>query len=125
MTGDADPHDPSAVRATMGALDALELVRMPPAALLALVKRSGGHLVAASPDGDRDFRSASYRGPTVVLLGTERTGLTDRMRASCDQLVRIPIQPGVDSLNLAVAGSLLLYEAFFQRATATYPGAQS
>lgn len=119
VVGNADPYDPSAVRATMGALEALELVRMPPAALLALVRRSGAHMLAASPDGEVDFRAASYCGATVLLVGAERTGVSDRMRADCDQLVRIPMAGRVDSLNLAVAGSLILYEAFAQRSLAS------
>jgi RNA methyltransferase, TrmH family len=115
VVGDADPYDPSAVRATMGAFEGLELVRMPPAALVALVRRSGARMLAASPDGAIDYREASYRGATVLLVGAERTGVSERMRAACDQLVRIPMAGGVDSLNLAVAGSLVLYEAFGQR----------
>ena len=48
----------------------------------------------------------------VFLLGNERSGLTETETALCRQLVRIPMVPGMDSLNVAVAGSLLLYEVF-------------
>ncbi len=46
------------------------------------------------------------------MLGNERSGLTQNEQALCQQLVRIPMVSGMDSLNVAVAGSLLLYEVF-------------
>jgi TrmH family RNA methyltransferase len=115
VTGDADLHDPACVRATMGALDALELVRTTPHELVALVRRSRGRLIGAAPDGGRDYRAISYRGPTVVLVGSERSGISDAMRAVLDITGRIPMTGAIDSLNLAVAGSLILYEAYAQR----------
>jgi len=115
VTGDADLHDPACVRATMGALDALELVRITPHELIALTRRSRGRLIGAAPDGARDYRAISYRGPTVVLVGSERSGISDAMRAALDVTVRIPMTRAIDSLNLAVAGSLILYEAYAQR----------
>jgi TrmH family RNA methyltransferase len=111
----ADVYDPACVRATMGALEALELARMTPDALVRLVRRSRAQLVGASPDGGHDFRRARYSGAVVLLVGCERTGLTESMRSACDVLVRIPMAGGIDSLNVAVAGSLLLYEAFSRR----------
>ena len=115
VTGAADIFDPACVRATMGALEALHAVRMTTPALAALVRRSGGRLVAASPRASRDFRTRSYRGATVLHVGSERHGLTPEMERACDEIVRIPMSGCLDSLNLAVAGSLLLYEAYRQR----------
>ncbi len=115
VIGDADVHDPACVRATMGALDALALVRLAPSELVALVRRSGARLIGASPDGQLDFRLSSYTRGTVVLLGSERRGISREMKRACDALVRIPMAGLMDSLNLAVAGSLVLYEAFAQR----------
>jgi TrmH family RNA methyltransferase len=99
----------------MGAIDALQVVRMSTATLALLVRSSGGRIVAASPHGSLDYRAASYRGPTVVHVGSERRGVTDEMKLTCDSLVRIPMVGPMDSLNVAVAGSLLLYEVFRQR----------
>lgn len=115
VTGSADVYDPACVRATMGALEALRLVRMTTPALAALVRHSGGRLVAASPHAPQDFRLGSYRGATVLHVGCERRGLTEEMARECDALVRIPMKGSLDSLNVAVAGSLLLYEAYRQR----------
>lgn len=116
--GDADVYDPACVRATMGALSALDVVRVRDVAELRdLGRRSGARIVGTSPDGRDDFRRASYRGNTIVVVGCERRGITRAMRDACDALVRIPMKSTIDSLNLAVAGSLVLYEAFAQRAT--------
>jgi TrmH family RNA methyltransferase len=115
VTGSADVFDPACVRATMGALDKLRIVRMSTSDLSALVRRSGGRIVAASPRASLDFRAGPYRGATVLHVGSERGGLTREMERACDALVRIPMVGPLDSLNVAVAGSLLLYEVFRQR----------
>ena len=62
-----------------------------------------------------DFRSAEYRRAVVLMLGDERKGLTDGQRKTCREIVRIPMIGSADSLNLAMAGTLMLYEAFRQR----------
>jgi TrmH family RNA methyltransferase len=59
-----------------------------------------------------EYDQVRYTRPTVLLLGNERSGLTDEQRSLCQQIVRIPMVAGADSLNLAVAGSLLLYAVF-------------
>jgi TrmH family RNA methyltransferase len=115
ITGDADVHDPACARAAMGALEALDLARASPSELVCIVRRSGGGLVGASPDAVVDFRRARYRRPTVVVVGEERGGLSETMRRACDDLVRIPMVGRVDSLNLAVAGSLVVYEVSMAR----------
>ena len=56
-----------------------------------------------------------YRRPTVLLLGEERRGLSEAQRAMCGATVSIPMVGDVDSLNLAFAGSLMLYEIFRRR----------
>jgi tRNA G18 (ribose-2'-O)-methylase SpoU len=59
-------------------------------------------VIGASPDGDVLFNRTHYGARVMLMIGEERRG---------DQLVRIPMQDDLDSLNAAVAGSLLLYEA--------------
>jgi TrmH family RNA methyltransferase len=116
VLGQADPYDPACVRATMGALERLAIVRASPGVLFARAQEARGTVVGATPNGDVDYRSAPYRAPTVILLGSERTGLTRTAQDRCDVRVRIPMLCSVDSLNLAVAGSILLYEAFSRNA---------
>lgn len=110
----ADPYDPSAVRATMGALFGHRLLRTTHRAF----RRQAAGMIAvvgATGEASLDFRSADYRRPSLIMLGDERQGLSDGQRKSCGELVRIPMVGSPDSLNLAMAGTLMLYEAFRQR----------
>jgi TrmH family RNA methyltransferase len=66
-------------------------------------------VVGASPDGAVPYDQVRYTRPTVLMLGEERSGLSQDQRALCRQIVRIPMVAGADSLNLGVAGSLLMY----------------
>ena len=61
-------------------------------------------------DGDVSFNRTRYGTRVMLMIGEERRGLTAEQRMLCNQLVRIPMQDHLDSLNAAVAGSLLLYE---------------
>jgi RNA methyltransferase, TrmH family len=72
-------------------------------------------LIAADPCSRRSYRDADYRGRIAIVLGAERTGLPDAWRNAANVLVRIPMRGVADSLNVAVAGALLLYEALHQQ----------
>ena len=76
------------------------------------IKSHNLQVVGASADGHLNYDQVCYACPTILLLGNERTGLTEGERLICREIVRIPMKEGVDSLNVAVAGSLLLYEVF-------------
>jgi len=116
LIGDAvDPYDPACVRATMGAIFAQRLVRVPAAGLAAWKHERGLHFVGTSPRAARDYRDVSYPAPTVLLMGGERKGLSEERLRLCDDLVRLPMVGQSDSLNLAVATGVLLYEVFNQR----------
>ncbi len=69
-------------------------------------------MTGASPDGEQNFHTFIYSNNTLVFLGEERQGLSQRQRSMCNALVHIPMVSQADSLNLAVAGSLLIYEVF-------------
>jgi RNA methyltransferase, TrmH family len=113
LLGDSiDPYDPAVVRATMGALFKQTLVRTTAEQLLRWVRMTNIQVIGASPDGAEDYRQVSYTRPALLMLGGERKGLTDEQRSMCTRLVRIPMVEGTDSLNVAVAGSLLMYEVF-------------
>jgi TrmH family RNA methyltransferase len=110
-----DPFDPVVVRATMGALFGQVFVRTDLSELGHWLDRHDCRVVGASPDGPRQFHHLTYPERTVLMLGEERRGLTEQQRAICHQLVQIPMTGPTDSLNLGVAGSLLLYEVFRSR----------
>lgn len=110
-----DPYEPAAVRATMGALFHTRFARSAHAEFARWKQTSGFSAIGTSPHGRLDYREADYRGPTVLFLGCEQRGMTREQEALCDEIVRIPMVGRSDSLNLGVAGSILLYEAFGQR----------
>lgn len=62
-----------------------------------------------------DLPESDFVGPTVLLLGNETHGLSHAYRESCDEMVRIPMVGAATSLNVSVAGSVVLYEVFRQR----------
>jgi RNA methyltransferase, TrmH family len=107
-----DPYDPNVVRATMGALFNQRIVRANAEQFRHWIKSHRLQVVGASPDGQSNYDQIGYARPTILLLGNERTGLSKDERLICSHLVRIPMKAGMDSLNVAVAGSLLLYEVF-------------
>jgi TrmH family RNA methyltransferase len=113
LLGDSiDPFDPMAVRATMGALFRQRFVRATPGGFRAWAEHYNLQVIGASPDGTVDYDRFRYKRPAVLVLGTERSGLSDEQRIACQHVVRIPMVGGIDSLNLAVAGSLLMYQVF-------------
>ncbi|HEX5689051.1 MAG TPA: RNA methyltransferase [Roseiflexaceae bacterium] len=105
-----DPFDPAVVRPTMGTLFQQTLARATIDELRIWVRRHRLQVIGASPDGALAYASVSFHHPTVLMLGEERRGLTSEQQSLCQQMVRIPMAVGVDSLNMAVAGSLLLFE---------------
>ncbi len=65
----------------------------------------GTHLEA-----NEDFRKAAYKGPVLLVMGSEGPGLSESLTRSCTKLVKIPMAGKLDSLNLAVATALTLYQ---------------
>ena len=112
LIGDStDPFSVEAVRATMGSIFSVPLARATPDAFLAWRKGFAGLVVGTHLKGAVDYRRPDYgRGPVLLLMGNEQQGLPDQLAESCDQLVRIPQAGRADSLNLAVATGVMLYE---------------
>lgn len=113
-----DPYDPVAMRASTGAIFTRRIVRAPWGAFVDWARSGGVTLVGTSDQGAQDYRSADYGERTVLVLGSERAGLAAERQTACDVVVRIPMMGRIDSLNLAVAGSLVLYEVLHQRLAA-------
>ena len=110
----ADPYDPAAVRASMGALFAQRVVRADWDTFVAWKQQHGVAVIGTSDKAEQDYRGASYPTPLVLLMGSEREGLSPAQQAVCDRMVRIPMVGRSDSLNLAVATAIVLYELFHQ-----------
>ena len=105
-----DPYARDAVRATMGSIFAVPVVRTERPEFLALAAAWPGDVVGTHLDAAEDFRHAQPKGPTLLVMGSEGPGMSDELRTACTRLVRIPMAGGLDSLNLAVATALTLYQ---------------
>jgi len=105
-----DPYAREAVRATMGSVFSVPLVRAGQQDGLNWLARWPGDVVGTRLDARDDFRATAYRPPTLLLMGSEGPGLSADLTAVCSRLVRIPMAGRLDSLNLAVATALMLYE---------------
>ena len=106
-----DPYSLETVRATMGSIFAVPVARADADAFIAWCKGSGARLVGTHLKGSVDYRAPDYRkGPLVLLMGNEQQGLPEALAAACDTLIRIPQAGRADSLNLAVATGVALYE---------------
>lgn len=80
---------------------------------------AGFHIVGADASAELDFREARYPEPLMLVMGGESKGLGRLVRQKCHQVVRIPMSGQVGSLNVSVAGALLMYEAVRNRVAST------
>lgn len=116
-----DPYNPKVVRATTGSLFHVAVAVAADLADTASRARSAGLRVIAADVGGEDFLAhrAALSEPTAWLFGNEARGLDDEALGHADLSLRLPIYGAAESLNLATAASVCLYEtAFAQRATA-------
>lgn len=105
--GCADPTSPKALRASMGAL-----FRVP----LADFDEAPGRRVALVPRGGTPLPELALEGEVVLVLGAEREGLPEDLVAACDERATIPLPGSAESLNVAMAGTIALYELARRRA---------
>lgn len=115
----ADPHEPAAVRASMGSLFSQKLVRCPAGEFTRWARASGVAVVGSSPKGLLDYRSFHCRWPAVLLIGSEKHGLSDQLASACDFTIRLPMLGRGESINAAVAAGVLLYELLNQHCSVT------
>ncbi len=105
-----DPWSRECVRATMGSVFAVPLVRLEIDAFRGLLAAWPGETVGTHLAAPDDFRRVQYRAPTLLVMGGEGPGLSDATAAACARRVRIPMAGKLDSLNLAIATALVLYQ---------------
>ena len=116
------PLSPAAVKASAGAVEHLLLAPVDDLAeALTDLHIRGLRIVGTDSEAPLTARGTDLRGPVVIVVGSEGQGLGPSVRRRCDSVVRIPMHGHVGSLNAAVAGSILLYEAASQRNLDTSP----
>lgn len=117
----ADLYDPKTIRSTTGSFFAVPAVRVPAAEQAAAwvngVREAGVELrvVGTSEDGTSELAEVDLRGPTMIVIGNETSGMSAAWAARCDELTRIPMVGSASSLNAASSASIALYEAARQR----------
>lgn len=110
-----DPFNPEVMRVSMGAVFRQKFVRTQVSDLQAWQQHHQCTVIGASPNGASALHQLTYPTSTLLFLGEERQGLTQTQRNLCQQLVQIPMVGAADSLNLAIAGSLMMYEIYRSR----------
>ena len=106
-----DPFSIETVRATMGSIFAVPVARASVEAFLRWRQGFPGLVAGTHLKGAVDFRSVDFAGrPVLLLMGNEQQGLPDNLADACDSLLRIPQAGRADSLNLAVATGVMLFE---------------
>jgi TrmH family RNA methyltransferase len=119
-SGSVDPYNPKVVRASMGSFFRLPfLIRYSPEAILRELRSRGYRIWAASAPGQRSFWKINSFDSAAVLLGQEGGGLPEEWANQADETVTIPMTAPIDSLNVAMAAGLIVYEAFRKRQTPT------
>jgi RNA methyltransferase, TrmH family len=107
-----DPFSVEAVRATMGSIFAMPLVQTKFADFNAWRTKAGAQVIAASMRGSKPHDKTKYGERSIILMGNEQAGLPNEIEAECDDLVRIPMMGAADSLNLASATAVMIYEVW-------------
>lgn len=110
-----DPYDPAAMRGSMGAIFTQKLVKASFAEFADWKQQMGYPLIGTCDAAEMDYQEVVYPDPVLLLMGSERQGLDAGQMALCDEMVSIPMVGQNDSLNLAVATGVMLYEIFNQR----------
>jgi TrmH family RNA methyltransferase len=119
ITGETccSPYMRRAVRGSMGTIFKLPVIESTDLTRdLGRARSQGLRIIAAHPHTEQKILSeANFTQDCVVVMGSEGLGISPAVLASCDEAVAIPMENGVDSLNVRTAGAIFLYEAWRQR----------
>lgn len=110
-----DIYNPNVVRASVGTLFTVPTIEAEGEETLKWLKKQGISILAATPEAAFEFTEVDLNRPLAIAVGTEQLGLSDRWMKEADLQVRIPMNGVADSLNVAMATTLLLYEVNRQR----------
>jgi len=110
-----DIYNPNVVRASVGTLFTIPVVEAGSDETLQWLEDANVKIIAATPSAEQEFTRADLKGGIAIAVGTEQLGLSEQWMKAADLKVRIPMHGVADSLNVATATTLLLYEALRQR----------
>lgn len=110
-----DIYNPNVVRASVGTLFTVPIFEASSKETIAWLKKQNIQIAAATPQAKVEFTKTDFTGPIAIVVGTEQLGLSQKWMDEADIQVRIPMMGAADSLNVATATTLLLYEVLRQR----------
>ena len=113
-----DLYNPNLIRASIGAIFTVPTVAASSADTIAFLKAKGIQILTAQLQDSSLYYDVDMRRGTAIVMGTESTGLTGVWRQAADAHIRIPMLGRLDSLNVSVSASILLFEAVRQRQAA-------
>ncbi|MBO4411238.1 MAG: RNA methyltransferase [Lachnospiraceae bacterium] len=117
--GTAEAYHPKVVRATMGSIFRMKFGIVEDAAkAVEAIRKRGGKVFASHLQGSVPYDEADYRGLSAIIVGNESKGISKELAETADARVRIPMYGKTESLNVAMASTVLLYEALRQRTKA-------
>jgi len=116
LKGTADLYNPKTLRATMGSLFHIPVIEAESIGRVQCFATTAGmQIIAGSPSAKQTIISCNFKAPTIVAVGSESEGCSEELLSICDHIVKIPMPGLAESLNAAVAVSIILYEAIRQR----------
>lgn len=116
--GTVDIYNPKVIRSTMGTIFRVPFVYVEDICeAVNNMKKQNIDIVAAHLSGNRYYDEIDYCKKTAFLIGNEGNGLSEKMSSLADNLIKIPMQGNVESLNASVASAILMYEAYRQKRT--------
>jgi TrmH family RNA methyltransferase len=118
-----DLFHPGIVRGSVGTIFKLPIAEAPTQDTIKWLRVRNVRVVVATPDADEACWAADLTGPTAIVVGNERCGVCDAWLAAADETVAVPMPGPADSLNVAVAAGVVLFEAARQRAAVSVSAA--
>jgi len=113
LIGEAtDPYHPTAVRASTGAVFYIPIVQISQNEFIDFVQDNNIYCFGTYIDASTSYKNIEYPRDMILVMGSEQKGLSDQLAGACDTLIYIPMGGSVDSLNLANAASIVLFEIY-------------
>jgi len=113
--GQTDIYNPNVIRASEGFIFKIPVIISSRVDTLNFLKKNKVKIFAAALTGSKIYTKANFKESTAIILGTEATGLSKEWLAVADEIIKIPMKPEIDSLNVSVSAAILMFEAWKQR----------
>ncbi|MGI5911894.1 MAG: TrmH family RNA methyltransferase [Syntrophomonadaceae bacterium] len=110
-----DPFSPKVVRASMGGILNVPVYTAVSWESIKQLRAKGYQIVGTAIDAPVNFFDFNYSGANIIVIGSESKGVSNDILVNCDSLIKIPINPVVDSLNAAIACAIIMMEIRKQR----------